>query len=84
MPSFTNRLIGAGPICDAYFTFVFTKKEVTVISPKGKKIITGWKEKKLLRLWRFALKPTEKLIKYYTTTSQTTPAAHSAYDLPSV
>ena len=39
---------------------------------------------KLPILWRFALKPTEKLIKYYTKTTPTTPAAHSAYDLLSV
>ena len=84
MPSFTNTLIGAGPICDAYCTVVFTKKDVTVISPKGKAILTGWREKNLPRLWRFALKPTEQLIKYYTKKIQTTPAAHSAYELPSV
>ena len=30
------------------------------------------------------MKPTENLIKDYTTTSPTTPAAHSAYKLPSV
>ena len=84
VPSFTNTLIGVGPICDADCTFVFKKKDVTVLSPEGKAILTGWREKKLPRLWRFALKPTEKLIKDYTTTTQTTPAAHSAYDLPSI
>ena len=84
MPSFTNKLTGVGPICDADCTVVFTKKGVTVLSPKGKAILTGWREKKLTRLWHFALKPTEKLIKDYTTTGQRTPAAHSAYDLLSV
>ena len=84
MTSFTNKLIGVGPICDSDCTVVFTKKYVTVISPKGKKILTGWREKKLPRIWRFALKPTKQLIKDYTTTRQTAPAAHSAYDLPSV
>ena len=58
MPSFTNTLIGVGPICDADCTFIFTKKDVTVLSPKSKAIITGWREKKLPRLWSFALKPT--------------------------
>ena len=44
----------------------------------------GWRENNLPRIWRFALKPTEKLIKDYTTTIQTTPVAHSDYDLPSI
>ena len=84
MSSFTNALIGVGPIWDADCTAVFTKKYVTVLSPKGKAILTGWREKKLPILWRFALKPTKKLIKDYTTKTQTTPAAHSAYELTSV
>ena len=58
MPSFTNTLIGVGPICDTDCTVVFTKKAVTVLSPKGKSVITGWKEKKWPRLWYFALKTT--------------------------
>ena len=59
MPSFTNRLVGVGPICDADFTVVFTKKYVTVFSQKGKPILTGWREKKLPRQWCFAMKPNE-------------------------
>ena len=81
IPSFTNTLVVVGPICDADCTVVFTKKYVTVISPKGKAILTGWIEKKLPRLWRFALKPTKELIKNHTTTRPTTTASHSAYDL---
>ena len=50
MPSFTNTLIGVGPIFDADCTVVFTKKDVTVLSPKGKEILTGWREKNLPRL----------------------------------
>ena len=84
MPSFTNTIIGVGPICDADCTVVFTKKDVTVLSPKCKAIPTFWIKKKVPSLWRFSLKPTKQLIKDYTKTSQTTPAAHSAYDLPSV
>ena len=80
MPSFTNTLIGVVPICDADYTVIFTKKDVTVILPNVKAILTGWREKKLPRLWHFALKPTEKLIKDYTTTIKTTPTAHSVYD----
>ena len=33
MPSFTNTLIGIGPICDADCKILFTKKDVGVISP---------------------------------------------------
>ena len=84
MSSFTKTLIGVGPIYDADCTVVFAKKEVTVLSPKGKEILTGWREKNLPRIWRFALKPTEQLINYYTTTIQTTLAEHSACNLPSV
>ena len=84
MPYFTNTLVGVGPICDSDCTVVFTKQDVTLLSPKGKAIQTDWRENKLPRLWRFALKLTENLIKDYTTTRPTTPAAHSAYKLPSV
>ena len=39
MPSFTNNLVGVGPICDADFTVLFTKHNVTVFSPGGKPIL---------------------------------------------
>ena len=84
MPSFTNTLIGVGPICDANFTVVFKKKDLIVLSPEGQKILTGWREKKLPKLWRFALKPNYNIINDYTTNIHTTPAAHNAYDLPSI
>ena len=82
MPSFTITLISVVPICDADCTVVFTKTYVTVLSPKGKIILTVWREKNLPMLWRFMLKPTKQLIKYYTTTIQTTPVEHSAYNIP--
>ena len=70
MPTFTNTLIGVGPICDANFTVVFKKEDVTVLSPQGKHIPQGWREDKLPRLWRFALSPDERKERLYTTTSQ--------------
>ena len=82
MPYFTNRLVGVGPICDADCTVVFTKQDIPVLLPKGKAILTGFREKKLPRIWRFDLKPTEELIKNHTATRPTTLAAHSAFDLP--
>ena len=47
MPDFTTTLICVGPICDANCTVVFKKQYVTVISPEGKPILQGWREKKL-------------------------------------
>ena len=81
VPSFTTTLIGVGPIYDSNCTVVFKKKYVTVISPDGKTILTEWRKKKLPRLWRFTLKSNNNIITDYTTTNQTTSAAHSAYDL---
>ena len=69
MPTFTNTLIGVGPICDANCTVVFRKEDVTVLSPQGKPILQGWRENKLPRLWQFALSPDERKEKIYTTTS---------------
>ena len=77
-------LVGVGPICDVDFTVVFTKQNVTVFSPKVKPILTGWREKKLPILWRFALKPTEELLMHHTPKRQTTPSVYSAYDLLSL
>ena len=84
IPSLTDTLIGVGHICDAKRTVIFKTKDVTVLSPEGKKILTGRREKKLLRLWHFALKPEDNSITDYKTTNQTTPVAHSAYELPSI
>ena len=84
MPSFTNTQVGVGPIFHVDCTLLFTKQDATVFSPGGKPILTGWIEKELPRLWRFALKLTEELITDHTSKRQTTPAAHSAYDLPRV
>ena len=60
MPTFTNTIIGVGPICDANFTVVFMKEDVTVMSTEGKPIIQGWREKKLSRLWSFDLRPNKR------------------------
>ena len=60
MPTFTNTLIGVGPICDENCTLVFKKQYVTVISPEGKPILQGCREKKLPRILRFAMRPNER------------------------
>ena len=41
--SSTNTLVGVGPMFDADCTVVFTNQDVTIISPKGKPILTGWR-----------------------------------------
>ena len=58
---------------------------MTVFSPGGKPILTGWRENEMLKLWRFALRPDKEFLLHQTTESkQTTILAYSAYDLPSV
>ena len=83
MPSFTNTLIGVGPICDADFKVLFTKKDVVVISVEVKNILTGRREKNLPKLWRFDLKPIVQE-NIDTTKNLMTPAAPNAYNLPSL
>ena len=80
IPKFTNTLIGIGPICDANYTVVFKRQDVTVISPRGKPIIQWWREKKLPRIWRFALKRVKQ--KYTRTNQKRLEAAIIVYDLP--
>ena len=81
MPTFTHTLIVVGPICDADCTVVFKKEDFKVISPMGKPILKGWREKKRPRLWRFSLSTDEIEEKKYTTTSQTGLEANIVYDL---
>ena len=84
MPTFTNTLIGIGTICDTNCTVMFKKQHVIVISPEGKPILQGRREKKLPHLWRFDLKPNDRGKQKYTTTNQKRPESHSVYDLPSI
>ena len=59
IPTFTNKLVGIGPICDAGCTVTFTSKDVTVYLARGLPILTGWRETHMPKMWRFALSPTE-------------------------
>ena len=43
MTSFTNMLVGVGPICDTDCTVVFTKQDITVFLPGVNAILTGWR-----------------------------------------
>ena len=85
MPSFTNTIVGVEPICDTNCTVLFTQQDETVFYPGGKPILTRWREKKIPKLWRFALRPDKELLLHQTTEiKQTTLSDYSAYDLPSV
>ena len=85
MPSFTNTLVGVGPICDADRTVLFVKHDVTVLLPKGKPILIGLKEKWMPKLLRFALRPSkEPLMKQKPESKRTSRSADSTYNLPSV
>ena len=75
MPTFTNALIGVGPISDGNCTVVLRKEDITVMSTQGKPILQGWREKKIPRLRRFALSPDEIEERKYTTTSERGPEA---------
>ena len=44
MTSFTNTLVRARPIWGADYKVLFTKEYVTVFSPGGKPILTGWRK----------------------------------------
>ena len=58
---------------------------MTVFSLEDKPILTGWREKKLPILWRFALKPSKELLLHHTKESrQKNIKAYSAYDIPSL
>ena len=83
MSSFTNTIVGVGPICDADCTVLFTKHNLTVFSPEGKLILTGWREKDMAKLWRFDLRPSKEPL-LNQESNRTTSLAYSAYYLPSV
>ena len=57
MTSFTNTIIGVGPICDANCTVVFNKKDVTVLFPEDKTILTGLRAKRHILGSFFSLQP---------------------------
>ena len=80
-----QELTGVGTICDADCKGLFTKQDVTVSSPGGKPILTGWREPEPTKLWRFALEPNKELLMHQTKEiEQTTQSAYSAYNLSSV
>ena len=85
IPSFTNTLVGVGPICNAERKVLFAKHDATLFSTGGKPILTGWREKEIPKLWHFYLRPNKELILHQTLEiKNTTLLAYSAYDLPSV
>ena len=59
LPGFQENLVGIGPICDADYSFTFTKDAVSIYSPKGHRVLIGWRETEGPRLWRMPLIPNE-------------------------
>ena len=57
MPNFKHTLVDIGPICDAGCKFTFSAQSLTVFSPNGRDILTGWREATGAKLWSFALTP---------------------------
>ena len=85
VPGFKHTLKGVGPLCDADCTFTFTYAAVIVWDSKGSPVITGWREKSGLCLWRIALQPGKSnLPNMPHDANRTTFKVYSAYDLPSV
>ena len=87
MGNFHENLVGIGPICDAKYSVLFNDEAVHIISPTGTPVITGWREETGHKLWRMSLLPTPENIipiKDKPGTKETSLAAFSAYDLPSV
>ena len=55
MPSFPHSLMGIAPICNAGYKVEFLDVDVVVRADCGRTILTGWRDKKPPRLWRFDL-----------------------------
>ena len=86
MPGFQENLVGIGLICDADYSVTFTKESVSIYSPKGHRVLMGWREKEVPRLWRVSLLPDETSTPDITAhnAQQSTLKDFSAYDLSSV
>ena len=85
MPTFTNTLVGIGPICNASCTVMFASKDVTIYTARGLPILTGCRETHMPKMWHFVLSPNEEPTTPATPRKERTSLrAYSAYDLPSV
>ena len=51
MEGFHENLIGIGPICNAKNSVLFNDDAVTIISPTGTPVLTGWRETSGHKLW---------------------------------
>ena len=84
---FHEKLVGIGPIYDAKYLVLFNDDAVTIISPTGTHVLTGWREDTGNYLWRMLLLPDAKDVTPEAQSpgvTATSLAANSAYDLPSV
>ena len=87
MEDFHENLIDIGPICDAKYSVLFNDDAVTIISPTGTLVLTGWRETSGHKLWQMSLLPDADDVTTHIDTpgvSQVSLAAFSRYDLPTV
>ena len=85
MPGFQYNLVGVGPMFYTNCTVKFTKHAVTIYSPTGRPIITGWRETTGPCLWRMSIMPNPSNMPPLPDDHKTTTLQDfSAYDLPSV
>ena len=62
MPGFQENLVCVGPMCDAYYTVTFNNHAVTIYSPTGTPVVTGWCETDAPRIWCMSQLPTLEYI----------------------
>ena len=85
IPGFRHTLIGMGTLCDADCSVTFTREAVILLDKQGTAIFAGCHEATGSKLWRISLQPGESNLPNMTNDDkQSTLAAYSAYDLPSV
>ena len=83
MNYFKHTLVDIGPIYDAGRQVTFSAQYVTVFSPNGRAIITGWREADGAKLWRFSLTPHDnQLSPTKLDTQEVMLSGFSACDLP--
>ena len=89
MPAFRHNLLGIGILCDKDCKVLFTKQTVIIYDKNNEPFLTGWRETDRAKISRisFGPDPSDLLPCSDDPTNEpeeTTLAAFSAYDLPSI
>ena len=86
MEGFHENLIGIGLIYEAKYTVIFNDNNVTIISPNGTPVLTGWHESTGNNLWHISLLLDADAVETHMDVpgvSKVSLSAFSVYDLPS-